>query len=192
MILRQTCLKIIKAICIPIVSSKGTLAYHISGNVDSILQPLLHNMPSLLTDTNDFHIKLNYINHHITPESTMITMDVNTLHTNILHTNSINTCRSFLNRHTTDPALINDIPIFIDFILTHNLLKFNNDHYLQIKGTAMGTKMALANANIFMDAIETSFFQHPLKNLCSLPLHRRQISNMATWQRLSNTHFRTR
>ena len=38
------------------------------------------------------------------------------------------------------------------------------DHYLQIKGTAMGTKMAPAYANIFMDAIETSIFSSsPLK-----------------------------
>ena len=60
----------------------------------------------------------------------MIIMDVNSLYTNILHTDGINACRSFLNRYTTDPALINDIPILIDFILTRKLFKFNNDDYL--------------------------------------------------------------
>ena len=148
----------------PIVSSKRTLTEHTSGYVDSIFHPLLHNIHSLITDTNYFLTKLNHINHLITPESTMITMDVNTLYTNIPHTDGINVCRSFLNRHTTDPALINDIPILIDCILTHNLFKFNNDHYLQIKGTAMGTKMAPAYANLFMDAMETSFLSSsPLK-----------------------------
>ena len=148
----------------PIVSSKRTFTEHISVYVDSILQPLLHNIPSLITDTNDFLRKLDDINHLITPESTIVTMDVNSLYTNIPHTDCINACRSFLNRHTTDPALINDIPILTDFILTHNLFKFNNDHYLQIKGTAMGTKMAPAYANIIMDAIETSFLSSsPLK-----------------------------
>ena len=119
-------------------------------------------MPSFITDTNDLHIKLNDINDLVTPESIMITMDVNSQNTNIPHTDSINACRSFLNRHTTDPASINDIPILTDFILTHNLFKFNNDHYLQIIGTAMGTKMAPAYANISMDAIETSFPSAPL------------------------------
>ena len=118
-------------------------------------------MHSLITDTNDFLKKHNDINHLITPESNMITMDINSLYTNIPPTDGINACRSFLNRHATDPALINDIPILIDFILTHNLFKFNNDHYLQIKGTAMGTKMAPAYANISMDAIETSFLSSP-------------------------------
>ena len=94
----------------------------------------------------------------------MITMDVNSLYTNIPHTDGINACRSFLSRHTTDPALVNDILILKDFILTHNLFKFNKDHYLQIKGTAMGTKIAPAYANIFTDAIETSFLSSsPLK-----------------------------
>ena len=85
----------------------------------------------------------------------MITMDANSLDTNFEHTDGINACRSFLNRRTTDPALINDIPILIDFIFAHNL--FNNDHYLQVKGTAMGNNLAPAYANIYMDAMETSF-----------------------------------
>ena len=121
-----------------------------------------------MTDTNDFLRKRNDINHFITPESIGITMGVNSLCTNIPHTDGINACRLFLNRHTTDPALINDIPIFIDFILTHNLIKFNNDHYLQIKGTAIGTKMAPAYANISMDYIETSILSSSPLKLTSL------------------------
>ena len=90
-------------------------------------------------------------------------MDVNSLYNNIPHKDGINACRSFLDRHSTDPALRNDIPILIDFILTHNLLKFNNDHYLQIKDTAMGTKMAPSYANISTDAIETSLLSSSLQ-----------------------------
>ena len=150
-------------------------------------------MPSLITDTNDFLRKLNDINYPITPESTMITMDVNSLYNSIPHTEGINACRSFINRHTTDPALINEIPILVDFILNHNLFKFNNDHYLQINGTAMGTKIAPAYANISMDAIEISFLSSSIsKTLYLLPLHRRHISNMASWQRLIYTLFGTR
>ena len=35
----------------------------------------------------------------------------------------------FINRHTTDPALTNDIPILMDFTLTNNIFKFYNHHY---------------------------------------------------------------
>lgn len=34
--------------------------------------------------------------------------------------------------------------------LTRNDVQFNDKYYLQSKGTAMGKKFALANANIFM------------------------------------------
>ena len=92
----------------------------------------------------------------------MIIMDVNSLYTNIPHTDGIYACRSFLNRHNADPAVINDIPILINFILTHNLIKFNNNHYIQIKCTEMGTKMAPAYANIYVDAIDNSFLSASL------------------------------
>ena len=39
-------------------------------------------------------------------------------------------------------------------ILKENSFQFNGKHYLQTHGTAMGTKMAVAFANIFMNAIE--------------------------------------
>ena len=44
-------------------------------------------------------------------------------------------------------------------VLKKNNFTFNGDHYLQINGTAMGTKMAPSYANIFMGKLE--------KNNCS-------------------------
>ena len=40
-------------------------------------------------------------------------------------------------------------------ILQENSFEFNDKNYLQIHGTAMGTKMAVAFANIFMASVET-------------------------------------
>ena len=40
-------------------------------------------------------------------------------------------------------------------ILKENSFQFNGKNYLQTHGTAMGTKMAVAFANIFMSAVET-------------------------------------
>ena len=52
----------------------------------------------------------------------------------------------------------------IEFILKNNYFSFNNNFYLQSQGTAMGTKMAPAYANIFMDKIESEMLQNfPLK-----------------------------
>ena len=93
----------------------------------------------------------------MTPDSLVVTMDVNSLYTNIPHSDGVEACRSFLTMNTIDQALINDIPTLVDFILKHNLFVFDDEQYLQINGTAMGTKMAPTYANIFMYYIEDTF-----------------------------------
>ena len=145
----------------PIVSSKGTHAGHISGYVYSILQPLLYNIPSLITDTNDFLRKLNQINHLITPESIMITMDVNSLYTNIPHTDGINACRSCLNSHTTEPILKYDIPVLMDFILTCKLFKFNNDTLYKSKAQLLAPKWHQHIQRSLWMPSKQHFFMHP-------------------------------
>ena len=43
----------------------------------------------------------------------------------------------------------------LGLILKENSFQFNEENYLQTHGTAMGTKMAVSFANIFMAEIET-------------------------------------
>ena len=51
-------------------------------------------------------------------------------------------------------------------ILTMNNFEFENNHYLQLHGTAMGTKMAPAYANLFKGDLEEKILaQSPLKPL---------------------------
>ena len=47
----------------------------------------------------------------------------------------------------------------LSLILQENLFQFNGKDYLQTHGTAMGTKMAVAFANIFMAKIETEILR---------------------------------
>ena len=48
----------------------------------------------------------------------------------------------------------------IEQILTMNNFEFNGEYYLQIQGTAMGTRMASSYANIFMGKLETQLLQY--------------------------------
>ena len=43
----------------------------------------------------------------------------------------------------------------MNLVLKHNVFEFDEKFYLQIQGTAMGTKMAPAYANLFMGRLET-------------------------------------
>ena len=47
----------------------------------------------------------------------------------------------------------------LGLILKENSFQFNGENYLQTHGTAMGTKMAVSFANIFMAEIETKLIQ---------------------------------
>ena len=49
-------------------------------------------------------------------------------------------------------------------ILTMNNFELDNSHFIQLHGTAMGTRMAPANANLFMGDLEEKLLaQFPLK-----------------------------
>jgi hypothetical protein len=49
-------------------------------------------------------------------------------------------------------------------VLKKNNFTFNGDHYLQINGTAMGTKMAPSYANIFMGKIEKQLLESSIRD----------------------------
>ena len=51
----------------------------------------------------------------------------------------------------------------LSLILKENSFQFNGKNYLQIHGTAMGIKMAVASANIFMANIETQILSHSVQ-----------------------------
>ena len=80
----------------------------------------------------------------------LVTLNVCSLYTNISHSNGLLALENKLPNYQTTSIIL---PL-TKFILDHNLFKFQNEHYLQIKGTAMGTPMAPQYANIFMDHLE--------------------------------------
>ncbi|OCT86789.1 hypothetical protein XELAEV_18020478mg [Xenopus laevis] len=78
-------------------------------------------------------------------------MDVESLYTNIPHEDGIEDCQHFLeiNHMPTVPTLQ-----LIRFILTHNYFSLVDAIYLQLMGSAMGSKMAPQYANLFMAQLE--------------------------------------
>ena len=48
----------------------------------------------------------------------------------------------------------------IELILTKNNFSFDQEHYLQLHGTAMGTRMAPSYANLFMGHLEERLLNH--------------------------------
>ena len=139
----------------PIVSSCSSVTENISQFVDTWLQPLMRNLPSFIKDTSEF---INLIERTPFPESCLLaSIDVSSLYTNIPHNEGkLAAMRALADVENPDPyqppaEVIGEL---IEIVLQNNVFEFNGKYYLQKQGTAMGTKMAPAYANIFMRNLE--------------------------------------
>ena len=85
-------------------------------------------------------------------------MDVTSLYTNIPQDDGIQTVRSdYENFHNNNsPIPSHYLKQMLGLVLKENSFEFKGENYLQTHGTAMGTKMAVAFANIFRAEIETN------------------------------------
>ena len=140
----------------PIESGIGTLTEYVSAFVDREHQPLLVNIPSYFNDTTDFLNKLSRFN--ILPDNTiLVTLDVTALYSNIPHNDGIGACKKYIDRGALSTTSSEDICQLIKFILENNVFSLNDEYFLQVCGTAMGTRMAPCDVNIFMAELEENF-----------------------------------
>ena len=93
-----------------------------------------------------------------------VSMDVTSLNTNIPHEEGVTTVRHAYEDFYGDkaPMPTKYLREMLYLILTENSFQFCGSNYLQTHGTAMGTKMAVAFANIFMARIEKSNIESEL------------------------------
>ncbi|XP_068756630.1 uncharacterized protein [Montipora capricornis] len=127
----------------PIISDCEGPTERISLFVDSLLQPVAKVQKSYLKDTTEF------IN------TFLVSMDVTSLYTHIPQEEGITATHTKFPRENTPPIPTALLKEMLGLILKENSFQFNGRNYLQTHGTAMGTKMAVAFANIFMCAVET-------------------------------------
>ena len=89
----------------------------------------------------------------------LVSIDVSSLYTNIPH-EGVQSASHFLKTNPDtykhpeqpNPEILSEL---MNLVLKHNVFEFDEKFYLQIQGTAMGTKMAPAYANLFMGGFET-------------------------------------
>jgi hypothetical protein len=139
----------------PIVSANNSPTERTSQLADFFLQPLVHKTRSYIKDTTDF---INHIENlpSLNADSLLCTIDVSSLYTNIPNDEGISACRDILRkfRPSTDRPHNESIIKLLHQVLHLNNFDFNQKHFLQVGGTAMGTKVAPSFANIFMADFE--------------------------------------
>ena len=82
-------------------------------------------------------------------------MDVGSLYTNIDHLEGAEACYEALEKRKNKTISSSLLRRLILLVLRSNIFRFDNTFYQQIKGTAMGTPMAVNYANLFLEKFET-------------------------------------
>ncbi|XP_065892855.1 uncharacterized protein [Dysidea avara] len=151
----------------PIVSSCNSPTENISQFLDYWLQHSMRTLPSYLQDTNQLINNLCSLS--VPEDSWLVTVDVKSLYMCIPHKEGVEACRHAL--LTTENLQLEQPPTealvtFIELVLQNNTFEFNNQVYKQINGVAMGTKMAVTYANIFMGQLEHNILSKSFLNIC--------------------------
>jgi len=140
----------------PIISANGCPTENISQFVDFFLNPTCSSLPSFVKDTTHF-LKLIKNLGQLPDGCTLVTMDVTSLYTNIPNNEGLTAARIALDTYRpqgnikpTNASLIR----LLEMVLTKNNFQFNGINFLQVGGTAMGTKVAPSFAVTYMGSFE--------------------------------------
>lgn len=143
----------------PIVGGPSAPTQRLSNLLDILLKPLCTDVKSYVKDDLDF---LRHLPEKINKNSKFITFDVINLYSNISNSLGLNAMEYWINRI---PEKINNrfLKEFIleaaEIVLTNNTFTFNGKHFKQIKGTAMGTKMAPTYATLTLGYLEEKMYK---------------------------------
>ena len=143
-------------ISISIFSACGSATEGMSEIVDFFLQPYMPTIPSSIQDTDDFIRRIRNIT-DLPSDVLLVTLDVVSLCNCIPHDFGLCSHKDFLLDRNLPDIVVNGIHNMTELVLKKNVFEFNSECFLQTSGTAIGTIMAPAYANIVM-----SIFEHRL------------------------------
>ena len=138
----------------PTIAGPSCPTQRLSNLLDIILKPLCTEVPSFIRDDMDF---LHHIPDTVKEDTTLVSFDVTSLYTNIPHTLGLEAISFWLDKHGNkiEPRFSKDFILQgLDLILQNNSFFFDDRYFLQIKGTAMGTKVAPTYAGLVLGFLE--------------------------------------
>jgi len=136
----------------PICASNGWVTYNVSCYLGILLQPLVHEIPAYIKDSNSV-IKL-LENKTFPHDLTFLATDVESLYPSIDIEEGLQALeRQMLQAHWSYEKIELTLQL-TRWVLRNNVVEFNGKQYLQIRGTAMGTPCAVVFACLFMAHLE--------------------------------------
>ena len=137
----------------PVISNSGYYAENISAFLEYHLKPISQKVKSYIKDTNDFLRKLDALP-SLPVDTILCTIDVVGLYPNIPHEDGLVAMRETLDEQE-DKTVSTDSHIELaECVLKNNIFEHTTSFYKQLRGTAIGTKMAPPYAILFMGELE--------------------------------------
>ncbi|CAJ0954263.1 unnamed protein product [Ranitomeya imitator] len=140
----------------PIVASTDSILNPLSMFLEKLLTPYTKVTKSFILDTGDFLGKIRNMK-RIPSDSILCTLDVNSLYTSITHDMGIEAVSQTLSEARLDKGTQDLCIDLLSLVLRENFFIFEDDFFLQTCGTAMGSNVAPAYANLYMDRFERDF-----------------------------------
>lgn len=143
----------------PIVASIGSCTYNVSKYIDFILKPVMRTMCRILHSSVQL---LRHLNTTSFPaDCSLFTADVTSLYPSIDIEDGLRMIGvAIVQYNDTYKCSVNNVLVvaLCRWVLTNNYICFGESHWLQIRGTAMGTPMAVVFANIYLAMLEADVF----------------------------------
>ena len=146
----------------PIVSTCGGPTEKTSWLLERILNQLLDKIPAHLRNTEEYlkRLKDKYPDHQLPPNAIVFSIDVVNLYGSIPLTEGVSAVDEMLKEYKDEIDLCglstDDVTSLLTHCLENNTFRFDDDHYKQQVGIAMGNKVAPLVAIIFMHQFEQS------------------------------------
>ena len=140
----------------PIISDVGSVSRRCASFVEYFLAPLARRIPSFVRDS--LHVISRLDNFFVPDSAILFTMDITSLYTNVPIDEGIAAVgRAFL-RYPDPRRPDASILSMLSLLLRNNDFVFNNEHFLQTHGTAMGSAYGASFASIFLGEWEEKIF----------------------------------
>ena len=141
----------------PVISNSGFYTENIFSFIEYHLKPLVQNVKSYIRDTNNFLSKLASLP-PLPDDVILCTVDVVGLYPNIPHDEGLIAMRKALDLRKDKRISTESLIELAECVLKNNIFEHNLSFYKQLRGTAIGTKMAPPYAIIFLGDLEERFF----------------------------------
>lgn len=171
----------------PINPTIHFVTYYASKFLDRKLKSIMEMAPSFIGSSTDLLRTLQ--KSRFPPECVLVTADIRAMYPSIPIEDGVLAVERMVKRFCNcigSTIKESEIPLVVDllrFVMTSTYLKYKEQVYRQVKGTAMGTPAAVPYASIFVMDIELTLFETRLK-INPSPEYRSALfrDNERTWQ----------